>query len=406
MGDGDNPPLPPHTLFSAAPALIGYLFQCRYALLGSLRRLRAAVDFVVSIETLDDVVFQQDGSPPDLLQTKHHLNRTADLTDASPDLWKSIRVWCEGRANSTIPCGSTFFLITTAIAPKGTVAHYLKIEPRDVNKALERLNATAESSTNRTNVAAYASFRRLNSDEKTELMNAIVVIDGVPAIGDLDSSLREVVFYSVELKFLDLFLQRLEGWWLRRVIKHLADNTRTPILSQELQAETNRLREQFKQDNLPIDDEIMNASVDATGYQDRIFVHQLRLIDIGNPRILQAIRDYFRAFEQRTRWVRDRLLFVGELDRYQDRLVEEWDIQYQQMRDDLGEHAADEAKKDAAKALYKWVENNLHPGIRSSATHPAIARGTYQMLADIQRVGWHADFLERLKELLEPQVLP
>jgi hypothetical protein len=82
---------------------------------------------MVSIETLDDVVFERDGEPPDLLQTKHHIKKTADLTDTSPDLWKTIRIWCEGFINSNIPDGSTFFLITTAEAPKGAAASYLKM---------------------------------------------------------------------------------------------------------------------------------------------------------------------------------------------------------------------------------------------------------------------------------------
>lgn len=163
------------------------------------------------------------------------------------------------------------------------------------------------------------------------------------------------------------------------------------------------MREQFKQDNLPVDDDIMNAAVDASGYQDRTFVHQLRLIEIGNQRIFYAIRNYFRAFEQRSRWVREDLLFVGELDRYEDRLVEEWELLFEAMRDELGDDAAEEAKKKAARTLYKWVETGSHRSIRAGVTEPCIARGTYQILADKLRVGWHPEFLKRLKKLLEPQ---
>jgi hypothetical protein len=112
------------TPFSATASAVGYLFQCRYALLESLRRLRRDDQFMVSIETRDDVVFERDGEPPDLLQTKHHVKKTANLTDTSPDLWKTIRIWCEGLINGNIPDGATFFLITTAEAPKGAAASY------------------------------------------------------------------------------------------------------------------------------------------------------------------------------------------------------------------------------------------------------------------------------------------
>jgi hypothetical protein len=147
----------------------------------------------------------------------------------------------------------------------------------------------------------------------------------------------------------------------------------------------------------------MSASVDASGYQDRPFVHQLRLIEIGNARIFHAIRNFFRAFEQRSRWIREDLLLVGELERYEDRLIEEWDILFEQMRDELGDSASEHAKKEAANTLYKWVETATHQQIRPGVTEPSISRGTYQLLSDSQRVGWHLEFKERLRQLLEAQ---
>ncbi|WP_460167351.1 ABC-three component system protein [Thermostilla marina] len=390
--------------FSAAPSATGYLFQCRYALLESLRRLRKNENFAVSVETLDDVVFEKSGEAVDLLQTKHHVASTADLTDASPDIWKTFRAWCEHLENGSIPEDSTFFLITTSCAPEGSAAYYLRIgESRDVVKAIERLNATAESSTNKTNTRAYKVFRNLSAEKKRNFLEAVIVLDNAPGISDLDGLLKEELFHAVDPRFLDSFVSRIEGWWFRRVINQLVRNTSEPILSEELLAEEGRLREQFKQDNLPVDDDIMNAAVDASGYQDRTFVHQLLLIEIGNQRIFYAIRNYFRAFEQRSRWVREDLLFVGELDRYEDRLVEEWELLFESMRDELGDGAAEEAKKKAARTLYKWVETSSHRSIRAGVTEPCIARGTYQILADKLRVGWHPEFLKRLKKLLEPQ---
>ena len=74
---------------------------------------------------------------------------------------------------------------------------------------------------------------------------------------------------------------------------------------------------------------------------------------------------------------------------------------FQQMSDELGEDAAEEAKVHAAQDLYKWVETGAHSEIRRAVTEPAIARGTYQMLADDLRVGWHLEFRKRLQAILE-----
>jgi len=390
--------------YSAASSALGYIYQVRYALLDSLRRLRKTQQFIVSIETLDDVVFEKEGAALELLQTKHHLSKTADLTNSSPDLWKTLRIWCETLTNNKFLDGTLYFLITTSQAAYGHAAYYLKAnESRNPAKAMERLNSTVDSSNNHTNTQAYQAYRSLNLDQRMKLLQSVFVIDAAPHIQDLDAELREVLYFAVKQQFLDSFLQRLEGWWYRRAIQHLVDGEAKPILSEELEMETVSLREQFKQESLPIDDDILSASVHASGYRDRVFVQQLRLIEIGNPRIIHAIRNFFRAFEQRSRWVREDLLYVGELERYEDRLVEEWDILFQQMRDNLGENISEEAKKRAAQTLYEWVETSIHPQIRSGVSEPFVSRGTYQILSDSQRVGWHIEFKERLRQLLNPQ---
>lgn len=83
--------------YSAAPSALGYIYQVRYPLLKSLLPLRKIEQFVVYTETLDDVVFETGGEAPELLQTKYIINRAADLTDSSTDLWKTLRIWCSNR---------------------------------------------------------------------------------------------------------------------------------------------------------------------------------------------------------------------------------------------------------------------------------------------------------------------
>jgi hypothetical protein len=231
-------------------------------------------------------------------------------------------------------------------------------------------------------------------------MTSVTVLDASPSIGQLDDRLRQAVFFAVERQFLTSYLQRLEGWWYGRVLRHLLDSGAGPILGEELESEASRIRSQFKEESLPVDDDIMRTTVDASGYLDRPFVEQLNLIGINQNRVFHAIRNYYRAFEQRSRWMREDLLYVGELDRYEDRLIEEWDLLFQQMRDELGEDAAEDAKNHAAQNLYKWVETGMHHLIRPGVTESAISRGTYQMLADDLRVGWHLEFRERLQTLL------
>src|SRR4051812_32987345 len=99
--------------YSAAESMQGYLYQCRFALLLMLRRNRAPAGVRMSIERFDDIAFEDKGSPRELLQTKHRA-RAGSLTDLSEDLWKTLRIWCEGvRDGEFLLPGTVFGLITT-----------------------------------------------------------------------------------------------------------------------------------------------------------------------------------------------------------------------------------------------------------------------------------------------------
>lgn len=149
----------PRRTFSATDAALGYLYQVRVALLWSLRRARAGTDFIVSLETLDDVTFESTGgTPEELLQAKHHRNREASLSNANGDLWKSLRVWFEGHLSKQIPAGTALYLLTTGAAPTDSAAAFLCSEGRDVGKALQLLETVTQTSESEANASAYKAF--------------------------------------------------------------------------------------------------------------------------------------------------------------------------------------------------------------------------------------------------------
>ncbi|NEZ61062.1 ABC-three component system protein [Adonisia turfae] len=390
------------TDFSAADSALGYLYQVRLALLSSLQRLIRDDPFSIYLETLDDVVFERDGFAPDLLQTKHHCERSANLTNASVDLWKSFRVWMEGRANGSISEDAQLYLITTSNVGMRSSASYLTLEQRDETEALYRLRETVRTSNSRENQLAYQLFRNLSPNDQESLISSIIICPNAPNIIDVDDALRDEARMAVRREYLDSFLSRLDGWWYRRAIKQLMDPDTLPILSDEIESEIDDLREQFKPDSLPVDTDILEAEIEAADYERAIFVQQVKLVGVGNRRILAAIRDYYRAFTQRSRWVREDLLLIGELDRYERLLKEEWELQFDRVSDELGTTAAEDAKRAAAQKVYAWVEDSCFP-IRPQVQHPSMTRGSFHILADSLQVGWHPEFMQRLQQILEPQ---
>jgi hypothetical protein len=93
-------------------------------------------------------------------------------------------------------------------------------------------------------------------------------------------------------------------------------------------------------------------------------------------------------------------LVVGlDLNKYEKRLAEEWELIFEAMRDDLGDAATDDAKEQAARSVLAWAERTTI-SIRSNVTEPFISRGSLHMLADDARIGWHPEFRDRLASLL------
>lgn len=389
--------------FSAADATLGYLYQVRSALLWALRRQKVEPDFLVSIETLDDVNFETaGGSPTDLLQTKHHRKGSASLTDSSPDLWRTLRIWFEGHASGQIPSTANLYLVTTSAAPDGTAASRLRAAARDLAAAQHALDATAASSTNQTNMSAYAAYLKATSTERTAILNKVIIIDSAPTVADLDGELRQEVYWAAGKEHHAAFLDRLEGWWLRRVLRQLTAAPQDRVGSVELEAQMSDLREQFKQEALPIDEDLLEFTLDdatKAAHEDSTFVRQLEIIKAGKRRIAAAIRDYYRAYEQRSRWIRDDLVVGMDLSKYEKKLCEEWELIFEAMRDDMGDSATEEAQGQAARSVLAWAERTTIP-IRPSVTEPFVCRGSLHMLADEARIGWHPEFRVRLQYFL------
>ena len=392
--------------FSAADSALGYLYQVRCALLWSLQRLKDEVEFEASIETLDDVTFENSGTPADLLQTKLHKNRSANLSDSSPDIWKTIRIWISALDIGAITAQTNLYLVTTENATDGTIASYLRKENRNVDGAIQKLNAVAQTSINQTNTIAYQAYLSKTDDQRRSLVEQIVVIDRAPGISDLDTLLKNEVFFATPRIHQDAFLNYLEGWWFRRAVNQLQNiSVGDRILSEEIETQMADLRDRFKQDSLPISDDLLNYKLDdqtAKAHQDFPFVQQVKLATSNSRRIASSVRDFYRAFEQRSRWQREDLLFVGDLNVYEKGLEEEWEFVFVAVEDKIGCSPTEQEKTVAAQEILSWAEiGNVKTLIKANVSEPFVTRGSLHILANELRIGWHPEFRQRLQHILE-----
>ena len=380
--------------FSAKDAGLGYLYQARYAL---WQLLKPPEEQELVLETLDDIVLDQPGSALDLLQTKHHIT-PANLTNTSPELWKTLRIWSshlkEGAIN--IP-PSRLVLVTTAIAAEGSIAATLRPGgDADLESIASALSGIADKSENEALKPAFAAFNSLTNEQRIQLVSAIQILDGSPNISDVADRIREHIRPAVDRGNREAVFERLEGWWFGQVILQLEAKTPTPVTGFEVYDKLRAIADQFKPDALPIDFlEADPGTVDAKA-DTRMFVMQLRAIEVGLTRIEKAILDYYRAYEQRSRWAREELLVGGEVERYEKQLIDEWQRFAASVADELGKPATELQLEKAGRDIFKWMEQAADIRIRRNVTEPYVMRGSYHILANEAkpRVWWHPNSLK------------
>jgi hypothetical protein len=395
--------------YSASEQGLGYIYQPRFAL---LRLLQLPESTSVLIEKDDDLDFIDNNGVKTLASLKH--KGVGDrLTDLSTDFWKSVRIWLarynrDGRSEANI----RFFLFSTGtVSNTSFLRHFLVEPPKEEEEptALSQLATDALAKTKSELIGAIATeFQELNKNEQEDFLSRIVIFDGSPRIADVPAIIKDQHMRSVRRENRDAIFERLEGWWNDTIVNLLVGKRTEPIFGYEISDKLSAFSEEYQSDNLPITFRGKEPSGGVDGENDpRLFVVQLREIGIASNRIRNAILDYYRAFEQRSVWARENLLVSGEIEEYEDRLVDEWSRYRDVVFEELDEESADAVLLDAGKALYRWMD--LESGnisalrIRERVTEPYVVRGGFHILANtkpIPRVYWHPRFLSSVGELL------
>ena len=321
----------------ASEQMLGYLYQVRYALYLLLRNREPECQ--MSIEKFDDVAFSNDDTPIQLIQLKHHVQHQGSLTDASTDLWRTLKVWLDIVTKSPDILNETSFLIiTTAAAPADSAASLLKDDKnRDPDAAYKKLKSVCTASMNKAHEGYYASF--LTSDENTvkRLIDKIYIIDCADNIVDIEKDILQQIRYNCRPEHEKMVYERLEGWWFKKAIEALCSNTPVFVDQNQVRAFIVDVDHEYAFDNLPIDEQLGNLQGITFSDSEKVLGEQLALISLGERLRQIALRDYYRAFRQRASWIRNNLLYITELEKYEQKLIDEWEHDFAEMEDNLSE---------------------------------------------------------------------
>jgi hypothetical protein len=373
------------TNFAAKEPALGYYYQIRYGLMLMLMD-NVENDACLAFETLDDIVIE-DNNSTNLIQTKYHKNRDANLTNRGIDLWKTIRVWSHAIYNNLIELNKTYFiLITTEKLPPESIFQKLMSCGLTSEEAVIQLSSIASETSNQTNQSAYNAFNKLSEIQKKSLVEKIRIISSSFDFPDMKDLIMKKLRLSVEPRYLERVFERVEGWWFNQIIALLQSEEQNIIRFTEILYKVRDIAEQFKLDSLPID--FYERIVDVESFSKKTFVKKLDEINLKENSILNAINDYLRTFKQRSSWVRENLLNPNDEQKYESELIDDWKVKYDFMVDeciDMGE-----SLPSLGKTFYKnfYINNIPKIFIRPKVTYPFLIRGSYQILSNQDKIHW------------------
>jgi hypothetical protein len=394
------------TPHSAEAAALGFYYQAFFALLTLIAQ--ETDNAAVGIEQLDDVELKVDGHSL-LYQLKHSISSAPPpITLKSKALWKTVKVWADILPTLTLS-ETTFHLVTVAElkldSPLLALAS-LSIDRTELVEAMAQeaqrvLDARAAASKagkaipHGDRVEGCLAFIALTETDRLNLLRRAVIQQGSPTVAEIEERI------AGNLKLLPpdqrlIVARRLIEWWDRQIVYSLCGKRERVISRSELQHQISAIVSDIEQDKLVPDFELASPPED---YQpDGMLARQVKLVDGKKSDLAKAIREEWKAREQRAKWLNGNPTMASTINDY-DRLLEEyWSDQHDKMVEECSE-LDDGGKCKAGLTILRWTHDEAPGVVRPIAAGWNAAyyvRGSYQVLAIDLKVGWHADYANLL----------
>ncbi|MCA3267061.1 MAG: hypothetical protein ING19_13445 [Azospirillum sp.] len=349
--------------------------------------LKAPDGSSVSIEYLDDTAIHYPDGAVLLEQSKSALS-TNPVSDRSSGLWKTFANWAQLCIEKGPDLNITRFRLY--LCPPKTVG---VVEELHAAKTVDQAKSVLKKINK---MAAAAAQRRSSNPHITQFLKAgedvclqiILKFEFVSEIDPLEP-IREMLRVSVPDESLEQFCAAAIGAAKNQTDALIRDN-KVAIL------EANKFRKIhqafIRKHNIlsllnsttsqPSEDNVL-GTINASP----IFVQQLNCIGLSKERVVRAVSDFLRSNADRVNWAASGHIVEANLDELNDSL----ERQFQIIRDeveDINTHL-DEDKR--GRLVYGKCL--AHQAQLAGNTLPAyFIPGTYNLLADMVRLGWHPKY--------------
>ena len=386
----------------ASHQALGYFYQVQCAL---LFLLESDGDVKICVEKFDDISFHKnDDQITQLMQLKYH-SGDGNLTNSSMDFWRTLKVWIDIINKDPFLLENTnFYIITTNSIGTNSVIEkiYISKNKDDFtineihNELVEIANAGLKTCDEKSpSFKYYSAYVNLAEKKAKSLLKSIVIIPNFYNPQLINERILKVLRPSTNKKTENIIFERLLGWWAEKMIGCLENTEPTFISLDEIRNKILSFILELREDILPIDVTEHEIQAIKTEKDVQNIVKQMRLINAKDAKINSALQNYYKSYAQRSKWIKELLIYSEELDAYDRKLTNEWEYQFAEITDNVDNNTPEITKIEKGNELYKTIMNKDIP-IRSNLNDNSISRGSYNGLSNELKIGWHPEFKKRL----------
>lgn len=393
---------------SAIDAALGFYYQSLYGLLAIVKATED--DAAVCLERLDDVEIVLNGRPL-LVQLKHSLSKKpAAVSLASVALWKTLRAWIDVLPKVSLD-DTRFQLVTVAPLPPDSALAPLLDEKASRTALLMLLEAEAQRVVNEHAAAKESGKSPLPHVERLPGCSAYLAVPEAvrekllsratihPAASDIDTIQPDIsnALTNFPPDQREAISRRLMEWWDLQIVYSFCAKRERFITRLEVQQQLLEMAGELARDELLADFQLELPPDDHS--PPSMIATQLELVNCTKSEIRSAQHEEWKARSQRHKWMTERADMAVRIDRYDKYLVQEWRYRHEPMAEQHQSTSEDE-KRAAGLEVFRWSFNQAHREVDLFAKNWSASyyvRGSYQVLAVEQSVGWHPEYVTLLK---------
>lgn len=349
--------------------------------------LSAPAECAVSLEYVEDTAIHYATGATLLEQSKSAISGNP-VGDGSVDLWKCFANWARLCVEGTIDPAQTEFRLYVCPPKEGKLAPLLHAATTEAEAktGLAKLTkkVTAVNKLKGCN-PLISDFVAAGEDVCTQIiLNFRLVMESDP-LEPIRERLRTLVLDTA----LDDFVAHAIGTAKNQIATLIRDGDTPAIAAGEFRKWLLAFIRKHGALGLlvPTTEQPSDLQVASMLAAAPVFVQQLLKVNMKQEHVVRAVSDFMRSDADRTLWAADGRIVEESLDELHDGL----EAHFQNMRDEVEDlHAAKDAET-RGRQVYRQCIGHQAPLERRSVPSYFIL-GTYNMMADSCRVGWHPSY--------------